>query len=306
MTSALRRRDWLPEFVLLGMIWGSSFFFTRMATQEFGPWPTAWMRVSVAAITLLPLLLWQQQAQAIKDDWRSLFGMGLFNSAVPFFCFAFALQSLSTGLSSILNATTPLFGALTAWLWLKDRPTGWRGLGLLLGFAGSTWLAVHAPGGVSFKTGGSGWAILACLLATCCYSFSSLYSQRNLQHVSPMVIATGSQLGAFVVLAVPGYWFWPSVLPSMNAWLSLLAVGMMSTGLAYVLYFRLIVKTGAARTMTLTYLIPLFANLIGVFALDEVVTGPMLMAAVLILLGTAMASGLFPTQPALLRPEQSS
>ena len=111
---------------------------------------------------------------------------------------------------------------------------------------------------------------------------------------------------AFVVLAVPGYWFWPSVLPSMNAWVSLLAVGIMSTGLAYVLYFRLIVKTGAARTMTLTYLIPLFANLIGVFALDEVVTGPMLMAAVLILLGTAMASGLFPTQPALLRPEQSS
>ena len=133
MTSGLRRRDWLPEFVLLGMIWGSSFFFTRMATQEFGPWSTAWMRVSVAAITLLPLVFWQHQAQAIKDEWRPLFGMGLFNSAVPFFCFAFALQSLSTGLSSILNATTPLFGALIAWLWLKDRPTRWRGLGLLLG-----------------------------------------------------------------------------------------------------------------------------------------------------------------------------
>jgi drug/metabolite transporter (DMT)-like permease len=278
------------------MIWGASFFFTLMATQEFGPWSTAWMRVSVAAITLLPLVFWQHQAQTIKAEWRALFGMGLFNSAVPFFCFAFALQSLSTGLSSILNATTPLFGALIAWLWLKDRPTHWRGLGLLLGFAGSAWLAVHAPGGVSFKTGGSGWAILACLLATCCYSFSSLYSQRHLQHVSPMVIATGSQLGAFVVLAVPGYWYWPSVLPSMNAWLSLLAVGMMSTGLAYVLYFRLIVKTGAARTMTLTYLIPLFANLIGVFVLDEIVTGSMLMAGGVILLGTAMASGLFPRQ----------
>jgi hypothetical protein len=196
------------------MIWGSSFFFTRMATQEFGPWSTAWMRVSVAAITLLPLVFWQHQAQAIKDEWRPLFGMGLFNSAVPFFCFAFALQSLSTGLSSILNATTPLFGALIAWLWLKDRPTRWRGLGLLLGFAGSAWLAV----------------------------------------------------------------------------------GMMSTGLAYVLYFRLIVKTGAARTMTLTYLIPLFANLIGVFVLDEIVTGTMLLAGVVILLGTAMASGLFPRQ----------
>jgi len=302
VTPGLRRRDWLPEFVLLGMIWGSSFFFTRMATQEFGPWSTAWMRVSVAAITLLPLLFWQHQAQAIRDDWRNLFGMGLFNSAVPFFCFAFALQSLNTGLSSILNATTPLFGALIAWAWLKDKPTRWRAWGLLMGFAGSAWLAAHAPGGVSFKAGGSGWAILACLLATCCYSFSSLYSQRYLNHVSPMVIATGSQLGAFLVLAVPGFWFWPSVWPSINAWLSLLAVGMMSTGLAYVLYFRLIVKTGAARTMTLTYLIPLFANLIGVFALDEIVTGQMLLAGLVILLGTAMASGLLATQPTIPTP----
>ena len=296
MTSGLRRRDWLPEFVLLGMIWGSSFFFTRMATQEFGPWSTAWMRVSVAAITLLPLLFLQHQAQAIKDEWRPLFGMGLFNSAVPFFCFAFALQSLSTGLSSILNATTPLFGALIAWLWLKDRPTRWRGLGLLLGFAGSAWLAVHAPGGVSFKTGGSGWAILACLAATSCYGFSSIYSQRHLSQVPPMVIAAGSQFGALVVLAVPGFLFWPSVWPSTQAWLSVLAVGMMSTGLAYVIYFRLIAKTGAARTMSLTYLIPLFANLIGVFALDEVVNGHMLIAGIVILLGTAMASGLFPRQ----------
>ena len=302
MTLGLRRRDWLPEFVLLGMIWGSSFFFTRMATQEFGPWSTAWMRVSVATLTLLPIVLWQRQAPTIKAEWLSLLGMGFFNSAVPFFCFAFALQSLSTGLSSILNATTPLFGALIAWVWLKDRPKQWRGLGLLLGFAGSAWLATSAPGGVSFKAGGSGWAILACLLATSCYCFSSIYSQRHLQHVSPMVIAAGSQLGALVVLALPGYWFWPTHWPSTNAWLSLLAVGMMSTGLAYVIYFRLIAKTGAARTMTLTYLIPLFANLIGVLALDEIITGPMLLAGVVILLGTAMASGLFPSQPSIQAP----
>ena len=297
MTAVLRRRDWLPEFVLLGMIWGSSFFFTRMAAPEFGPWSTALMRVSVAALTLLPFLIWQRQVFTIQEEWLSLLAMGFFNSAVPFFCFAFALQSINTGLSSILNSTTPLFGALLAWLWLKDRPTRWRGLGLLLGFAGAAWLALSAPGGVSFQTGGSGWAILACLAATSCYGFSSIYSQRHLSQVPPMVIAAGSQFGALVVLAVPGILFWPSVWPSTQAWLSVLAVGMMSTGLAYVIYFRLIAKTGAARTMSLTYLIPLFANLIGVFALDEVVTSAMLLAGAVILLGTAMASGLFPRQP---------
>ena len=302
MTVVLRRRDWLPEFVLLGMIWGSSFFFTRLATHEFGPWPTAWMRVSVASLTLLPFLLWQHQTSTLKKEWLSLLGMGFFNSAVPFFCFAFALQSITTGLSSILNSTTPLFGALIAWIWLKDRPTPWRALGLLLGFAGAAWLASSAPGGVSFKAGGSGWAILACLLATSCYGFSSIYSQRHLQHVSPMVIAAGSQLAACAVLALPGLWYWPSAWPSTQAWLSLLAVGMMSTGLAYVIYFRLIAKTGAARTMTLTYLIPLFANLIGVFVLDEVVNGHMLLAAAVILTGTAMASGLFPRQTGSAAP----
>ena len=106
MTVGLRRRDWLPEFVLLGMIWGSSFFFTRMAAQEFGPWSTAFMRVSVATLTLLPFLIWQRQVFAIKAKWLSLLGMGFFNSAVPFFCFAFALQSINTGLSSILNSTS--------------------------------------------------------------------------------------------------------------------------------------------------------------------------------------------------------
>ena len=167
MKTALPWRSWLPEFVLLGMIWGSSFFFTRMATQAFGPWSTAWMRVMVAAITLVPFVLWQRQTAALRSQWLNLLGMGLFNSAVPFFCFAFALQYINTGLSSILNSTTPLFGALIA-------------------------------------------------------------------------------------------------------------------------------KTGAARTMTLTYLIPLFANLIGVWALDEVVTPGMLLSGAVILLGTALASGLLP------------
>jgi drug/metabolite transporter (DMT)-like permease len=148
------------------------------------------------------------------------------------------------------------------------------------------------PGGVSFKAGGSGWAVMACLLATTCYGLSTHYSQRFLSDVPTMTIAAGSQLGASLVLALPGIWFWPEQWPSDNAWWSLLMIGVVCTGLAYVLYFRLIAKVGAARTMTVTYLIPLFANIIGIVFLNEVITTWVILCAAMILTGTALAAGL--------------
>ena len=292
MTDTLRWRQWLPEFVLLGVIWGSSFFFMRLTSQEFGSWSTAWLRVSVAWLTLLPFLLWQGQFNQLRQHWRSILPMGVVNSGIPFICYAYAVMSITTGLSSILNSTTPLFGALIAWLWFKQRPGRSRGLGLLLGFAGAVLLAVTMPGGVSFKPGGSGWAVLACLLATTCYGLSTHYSQRYLGGIPTMTIAAGSQLGASLVLALPGIWFWPSTWPTDSAWWSLLMIGVVCTGLAYVLYFRLIPKVGASRTMTVTYLIPLFANLIGIAFLNETITPWVVACAAMVLTGTALAAGL--------------
>ena len=292
MTPAVRWRQWLPDFVLLGLIWGSSFLFMRMTAQGFGSWSTAWLRVSVAWLTLLPFLLWQGHWGSLRQHWKRILPMGVVNSGIPFICYAYAVMSISTGLSSILNSTTPLFGALIAWLWFKQGPSRSRGVGLLLGFAGATLLALTMPGGVSFKAGGSGWAVLACLLATTCYGLSTHYSQRYLNGVPTMAIAAGSQLGACLFLALPGVWLWPSVWPEDSAWWSLLMVGVVCTGLAYVLYFRLIAKVGASRTMTVTYLIPLFANLIGVVFLNEVITPWLLVCAATILCGTALAAGL--------------
>jgi len=124
VTAGLRWQHWLPEFVLLGMIWGSSFVFMRLAAQQFGPWATAWMRVSIALLVLLPLLLMKGQMDDLKKNWRPVFAMGVVNSAIPFSCYAYAVLSLTTGMSAILNATSPLFGALIAWLWLSERPGG--------------------------------------------------------------------------------------------------------------------------------------------------------------------------------------
>ena len=170
-----------------------------------------------------------------------MFVVGVLNSGIPFACYSYALLSITTGLSAILNATVPLFGALVAWLWLKDRPTGSRVLGLAIGFAG---VALLAWDKASFKPDASGaapgWAVIACLLATFCYGLAASATKRYLSGVPALVTATGSQLGATLGLALPALWFWPAQMPSPQAWLSLVAVGVLCTGIAYVLYFRLI------------------------------------------------------------------
>ena len=136
----MKARD-LTDLLLLAAIWGSSFLFMRMGTVELGALPTAGMRVFVGALFLLPILLARGQGRLLLRHWKATFAIGIVNSAIPFACFSFALLTISTGLTSILNATVPLFGAVIAWLWLKDRPHGTRILGLLIGFAGVSLLA---------------------------------------------------------------------------------------------------------------------------------------------------------------------
>jgi drug/metabolite transporter (DMT)-like permease len=283
----------LTEFILLGAIWGASFLFTRLGAAEFGALPTAGLRVGIAALFLLPLLLLRGQWQALAKDWKKIFFLGMLNSGIPFALYAYALLSISTGLSSLLNATVPLFGALVAWLWLKDRPHGMKILGLLIGFVG---VAMLAWGKASFKPDASGlvtgWAVLACLGACMCYGLSASFTKRHLSGVPSLVIATGSQLGATLGLALPTLWLWPSQPPSSTAWLALLAVGVMCTGVAYVLFFRLVDKVGAAGSLTVTFLIPVFAVFYGVVFLGESVTAWMLICGTVILLGTALSTGL--------------
>lgn len=165
-TAGARPKHWAIDFVLLAAIWGSSFLFMRIGTVEFGPLPTAAVRVAIAAAFLLPLVLLRGLGATLVKNWRHVFLVGLFNSGIPFACFSFALLSITTGLSAILNATVPMFGALVAWLWLKDKPNHSRLLGLVVGFAGVAMLAWDKA---TFQPDASGvapgWAVLACLLA---------------------------------------------------------------------------------------------------------------------------------------------
>ena len=293
MNSPHPKKPWLTDFVLLAAIWGSSFLFMRLGTVEFGALPTAGVRVAIAALFLLPLLLWRGLGPQLARYWKKTFFIGLLNSAVPFACFSFALLYISTGLSSILNATVPLFGALVAWAWLKDRPHGLRIAGLVIGFVG---VALLAWDKASFKADASGlttgWAVLACLLACLCYAISASYTKRYLSGLPPLVTATGSQLGATLGLALPTLLLWPQRMPGSTAWLALLAVGVLCTGVAYILYFRLIENVGPARSLTVTFVVPVFAVIYGTLFLNEVVSSWMVLCGAIIVCGTALSAGL--------------
>lgn len=288
----LHWREWVPEFVLLALLWGSSFLFMREGAHAFGPFPTAWVRITLAALILTPVLIWRREVAVLQRHWQPALLSGLLNAGIPFACYAYALMHINTGLTSILNATTPLFGALIAWGWLGDKLNATRTLGLALGFSGVVLLATDVPGGISFKAGGSGLAVAACLVATFCYGFAGSFTKRYLQNVPSLVTSTGSLWGASLGLTIPALLSWPSEMPSLYAWGALGIAGLLCTALAYVLYFRLMTRTGPARAMTVTYLIPVFANVFGVIFLDEVVTHWMMGCAVVIVAGTALASGL--------------
>lgn len=285
-------RGWVAEFVLLGAIWGSSFLFMRTAVVEFGVLPTAAVRVVVAAACLLPLVWLRGTGAAFRRHWKMACLLGILNSAIPFACFSFALLSITTGLSAILNATVPLFGALVAWWWLNDRPSGSRMAGLALGFTGVALLAWdHA----SFKPGASGiapaWAILACLVATLCYALAASATKRYLAGVPAVVTAAGSQLGATLALALPAAWLWPARMPGANAWAAVLVLGVVCTGIAYILYFRLIEHAGPSRALAVTFAVPVFAVFYGALFLHEAVTAWMLLCGAIVVCGTALSTG---------------
>lgn len=292
--AAGRPKPWLLDLVLLGALWGGSFLFMRIAAPEFGALPAAALRVGIAAAFLLPLMLLRGHGAALAQHWKPTLLIGVLNSGLPFAFFCFALLTINTGLAAVINATVPMFGALIAWAWFRERPSGSRMAGLVIGFAGVAMLASRSTG---LHTGTAGdhaalWAVLACLAACLCYGVSASATRRHLGGVPPLATATGSQLGATLFLALPALWFWPAQMPSLRAWLAMLVLGVACTGLAYILFFRLIARAGPARALTVTFLVPVFAVFYGTVFLGEQVTGWMLGCAAVIVCGVALSTGL--------------
>ncbi len=197
---------------------------------------------------------------------------------------------ITTGLASVLNAAAPLFAAAIAWVWLKDRLSGSRVVGLFVGLMG---VAMMASGKTSFNgdTGDATWAIAACIAATVCYGLVSCYTKRYLSEVHSSVIATGTQIGATLALAIPAALTWPQTNPSTQSWAAIVFLGIICTAVAYILYFRLMTSVGPAKALSVTFLIPVFGMFYGAVFLAEAVTNWMIICAVVIVAGTALATG---------------
>jgi drug/metabolite transporter (DMT)-like permease len=295
----MSRRSLFDLFVL-GALWGAAFLFMRMATAEFGPAPLVFIRVAGASVMLMPLLLLRGELPALRQHWRVLALVGVINSALPFFLFMVAALVLNAGLMAVFNATAPIWGAIVAWAWLGDKPAKSRMLGLAIGVLGVVFLSW---GKADFKAGDQGISpavgIAACIAAAMLYGVAANVSRKHLVGVPPMAMAAGTQLSAAVVMLLPALWTWPSRMPSTTGWAAAAALAVGCTGLAYVLFFRLIAHAGATNAISVTFLIPAYAMLWGWLFLDEQPTGTMLIGCAVILLGTALATGFIkPRQPA--------
>lgn len=276
----------LIELLVLAAVWGASFLFMRIAAPILGPVLLIELRVLIAGIALLIVSTHLDLITEMRRNWQPLLVLGGINLAIPFVLFAFAALYLPAGFSSILNAAAPLFGTIIAGMWLKEKLSLGQFIGLAVGFMGVTVLVGWTKMTLSPQFIG---AVVAGLVGAFLYAVAAPYAKSKLAGVQALAIATGSQLGAALILLPITPWFLPDTLPTMNVVMVVLALGLLSTALAYVIYFHLISSIGASKTLTVTYLIPLFAMFWGALILGEPITSSMIFGCTLILSGTAIA-----------------
>ncbi len=284
---SMKSRD-LLELVALAALWGASFLFMRVGAPEFGPVALIELRTAIAAIFLLPLVLWFKKLHQIKANAWRLFVVGFIGTAIPFCLLSYATLYVTAGYASILNATAPIFTALIAWLWVDDRLSFSAALGLLIGFAGVFILVFDKQGSTDVI---NLLPVVAGLGATFCYGLGANYTKQKLAHVDPLIIACGSQAGAALGLLPFSIWLWPQHMPGNQAWLSVSILGIACTGVAFILYFRLIAHVGVNKAISVTYLIPLFGVLWGMLFLQETLSLIMITGGLTILLGVALTTG---------------
>lgn len=275
------------ELLLLAALWGASFLLMRMAAPVLGPVWLIEMRVLLAGLVLLPMLARWNLLSELRKHVRALLVVGGINSALPFVLYAFASVSLPAGFTSVLNATAPLFGTIVAAIWLREKVTPVQLVGLGLGFVGVVILVGWQ--GIAM-TPAIGLSVVAGLGAAMMYAIAAPFIKQYLAGVSPLVVTTGSQLSAALLLLPVLPLTVPAQVPPWNIVAYTIALSLFSTAFAYLLYFRLIQRVGSTKALTVTYLIPVFAMVWGAIVLQEAVTLAMVLGCGLVLLGTAIAN----------------
>jgi drug/metabolite transporter (DMT)-like permease len=272
--------------LVLAAIWGASFMFIKVAVRELEPMALVWLRLLLAAVVLVPAALLTVGRDAVTQ-FRAAFGrlavMGMVNSALPFLLLAWAETRLDAGLAAILQAAAPLFTAVISLRFGTDRVTGARLAGVVLGFVGVALL-------VGAHTGGDLVAALAVVGTALCYSAAGVYGAHKLRDTHPFVVGAGSMVIALVLVAPFGLAALPAHMIGAKELGSVLVLGLVCTGVAYMLFFVMLRGAGASRSILVTYLVPGTALVYAVVLLGEHVRVTAFLGLMLILGGVALGA----------------
>ena len=279
---------YIIALTLLGSLWGASFMFIRVASPVFGPFLLMFVRVLIAVLALLAYAAYLRQIPDLRAQWRQFLVLGALNSGLPFVLIAFSALTLTSSLTAILNSTTPLFTALVAAVWIGERLTPRKIIGVLMGIVG---VAILAGGSPLELTPAFVIAVLASLAAALCYGLGTVYASRITGDLKGFQAAIGQLLGATVVLAVPAV-ATPAPAPiTLPAVAALIALALLSTSFAYLLYFYLLRHVGPTRTATVTFLVPLFGTFWGVLLLGEALSIGLFIGMAVILASVSLVIG---------------
>ena len=302
----MNRRDW-AILGLLALIWGAGFFLIAVAVRHVPPFTYVFARLTLAAAAMLAFLWWRGEPLGVpRKAWAAIILLALVNTALPFTLFGWAQTQIASGLASILNATTPIWGVIVAHLFTVDEKISPRkAVGVLLGFAG---VAMMIGPGLFTSFGSDGLGQLACVAAAFCYAMASVWARRfKAIGVSPLSVTTGQLLvGALMMLPVALIADRPWTLswPPLQAIVAIVAVALVCTAFGYVLYFKLIESSGATNALLVTLLVPPTAILLGVMFLGERIAPVAFGGLALIAVGLAAIDGrLLKWRPGRLQPE---
>ena len=271
------------QLIVLGAIWGASFLFLRLAVNDFGPVPLIEVRLALASAMLLPFL-WRDRAKFPLRRWPIMALIGALNSGLPFLLFAWAAERPPAGVGAIANGMTALCAGLIGFLFFGEKLGSRQSIALCTGFVGILVLASGKMAGMSV-----GWASLAGALASVLYGLGIHMARRYLAGLPAAALAAAT-LGSAALLGAPfAVATWPAQEIPVKAWLSAAALGVFCTGIAFVMYYRLLERIGAHRTSTVTYLVPPFGVAWGWIFLHEPVTLTMAIACALVLGSVALS-----------------
>ena len=261
-------RDWLL-LVLLSILWGGSYFFAGVVVKELPPLTIVLARVAIAVAILLPVhWLLQGRLPSELNNWTPFIVMAVLNNVIPFSLIVTGQTQIASGLASVLNATTPLFAVVILAAFGDEKLVGRKILGIAIGLAGVIVLRGQGFDAIEGKTLG----IALCLGAAASYGFAGLWGRRRLAGIPPLTSATCQLICSSVIMALLAFAFeqpWRLPMPSLAAWSALLGFAALSTALAYIVFFQILARSGAANVMLVTLLVPVTAILLGYFILGE-------------------------------------